>query len=243
MPTISQKTKIIKPQQRNQIMKTGLRRKTFVVRRELETFMAMKKIVDPLEGYRELCFDTLDRNQNEELNERGEYLPYWFRTPYDPNHKTLVGEIYQFEHEEECASYEQVVLKNGAYDKYLTDIECRKYRYGEELSEPKTKEASEPKTKDDIMTQQNTFFNPNPIDCESWKDLTYFLVEKGDIERWGGLEIFCESRPDIGIILKVLLEFIKVGIVGDPILGLYLDSLEPKNCDCEEKQGWCPRHV
>jgi hypothetical protein len=126
MPTISQKTKIIKPQQGNQIMKTGLRRKTFVMRRELETFMAMKKIVDPLEGYRELCFDILDRNQN-----LGNYLPYWFRTPYDPNHKTLVGEIYQFEHEEECASYEQVVLQNGAHDEYLKDIECRKYRYGE----------------------------------------------------------------------------------------------------------------
>jgi len=92
------------------------------------------------------------------------------------------------------------------------------------------------------MTQQNTFFNPNPIDCESWKDLTYFLEEKGDIERWGGLEIFCESRPDIGVVLKILLEFIKLGIVGDRALGLYIDSLEPKKCDCAEKQGGCPRY-
>ena len=113
------------------IMETGLRRKTFVMRRELEMFMAVKKIVDPSEGYRELCFEILNNNQNQELKEHGKYLFYWFSTPYDPYDKTLVGEIYQFEYEEECASYEQVVLENGAYDKYLKDIECKKYRYGE----------------------------------------------------------------------------------------------------------------
>lgn len=129
--------------QRKQTMGTGLRRKTFVTQRELKMFMAAKIIVNPLEGYRELCFDILYRNQNQELNKHGNYLPYWFSTPYDPDNKTLVGEIYQFEHEEECASYEQVVLQNGAYDKYLKDIECRKYRYGEELSEPKTLKGSE----------------------------------------------------------------------------------------------------
>jgi hypothetical protein len=113
-------------------MGTGLRRKTFVTRRELEMFMAAKKTVNPWEGYVELCCDIVHRNQYQELAEHGCYLSYWFCTPYDPDDKTLVGEIYQFEHEEECASYEQVVLQNGAYDEYLKNIECRKYRYGEE---------------------------------------------------------------------------------------------------------------
>jgi hypothetical protein len=84
-------------------------------------------------------------------------------------------------------------------------------------------------------------FNTDPISCDDFHDLEYFLIEKGDIERWCGFETFCNNRPDIGIILKVFVEFIKLGIVGDRALVGYIASLEPNKCKCHEERNWCPR--
>ncbi len=120
-------------------MPKGYWRKTTVSMLGLYDFLKSKGNYSPntdqlIDGYYDYCRDLLDGIYAGTGKDR---LFYSFKTPFpiEENYSFLnegvAGEIYEFENAEDRAIYEQIVLKNGAFDKFLEEIECKKYRYGE----------------------------------------------------------------------------------------------------------------
>lgn len=93
---------------------------------------------DLVVGYNEYCWHL--RDESLKMSCGNDFLPFWFKTPfryesssYDFSHLpyNVVGEMYEFENDMDRAIREEIVLKNGALDAFIGEIESRKYRYGE----------------------------------------------------------------------------------------------------------------
>ncbi len=91
-----------------------------------------------IDGYYEYCRYLLDENRKEAIAKKEENI-FWFsfkthfpkKEHYSFLNEGVAGEIYEFENDKDRAIREEIVLKNGALNEFIREIECIKYRYGE----------------------------------------------------------------------------------------------------------------